>query len=570
MPHAKRPRFRFESLWRGSTLQWLGVIILPLALLVLGFALGGAWLHQRAMRQMVGERDELAVRAAAAALGTEVRYYLSVARGLASQAEKGTIPNAPSTSQSFFTSDFDLGWALYSPPGACLAAAGTLDWDSLGSYPEIQSFLTETSTGGNFMEWMLEGHPVMLFSALSPKTSVIAVGALSTETLIKPVIASALPLEREAHIFIVNAKGVLIYENGRRTWEADLTDHPGVADALLGNSGTLYLRTKSIEHVVSYAVVQPLDWALVMEEPWEAVASPILETTQIAPLAVIPLLIITLAGLWFGARQIVRPLRELERRSASLAWGDFDKIEQPVGGISEIRRLQTELIGMARKVRNAQRNLRHYIGAITEAQEEERRRLARELHDDTLQALIALKQRVQLAQKTVNEATARQSLQELVLIAEQTIENLRRTTRALRPIYLEDLGLIPALEMLAREAETLSGVKVTFRREGDERRLPSTVELALYRIAQEALNNVARHARASCATLGIRFAPEYVEIQVMDDGIGFEVPKTPTDFAPGGHFGLLGMAERAELIGARLEITSTAGKGTSLSVVWRS
>ncbi len=570
MPRGKRPRFRFESIWRGSTLQWLGVIILPLALSVLAFALGGAWLHQRAMRQMVGERDELAVRAAASALSTQVRYYLSAVRGLASQAEEGGFLANLSTSLDLFISDFDLGWALYSPYGTHLFATGTLDWDSLGLHQETQPFLSDTSTAGNFMEWMLEGRPVVLFRALSPKAKLIAVGALSPETLVKPVITTALPLEREAHIFIVNAKGVLIYESGRRTWEADLADHPGVADALLGNSGTLYLRNKGIEYVVSYAVVRPLEWALVMEEPWEAVASPILETTQIAPLAVIPLLMITLAGLWFGARQIVRPLRELERRAASLAWGDFDEIEQSVGGISEIRHLQVELIRMARKVQNAQRNLRHYIGAITEAQEEERRRLARELHDDTLQALIALKQRVQLAQKTVNEATARQSLQELVLIAEQTIENLRRTTRALRPIYLEDLGLIPALEMLSRETETLSGVKVTFRKEGDERRLPSTVELTLYRIAQEALNNVARHAQASCATLGIRFTPEYVEIQIVDDGIGFEVPKTPTDFAPGGHFGLLGMAERAELIGARLEIASAAGKGTKISVVWRS
>jgi signal transduction histidine kinase len=568
MPDGKRSWFPFERLWQGSTLQWLGVIILPLALLVLAFALGSAWLHQHAMRQLVGERDKLAVGAAAGALNTEMRYYLSSLRELASRAEQGSLSIHPSTAG--VASNFDLGWALYSSHGARLSAVGDLDWDSLESQPEIRSFLFNTPVAGHFTEWVLEEHPVILFSALSPDASMIAVGALSAEALVKPVITSVLPPEREAHIFLVSVKGRLIYESGVRTWETDLADHPGVSDALLGNNGTLYLRTKGIEQVVSYAVVPPLGWALVMEEPWEAVASPILETTQIAPLAVIPLLLITLAGLWFGARQIVRPLRELEKRSASLAWGDFDGIEQSVGGISEIRRLQVELIRMARKVQNAQRSLRDYIGVITEAQEEERRRLARELHDDTLQALIALKQRVQLVQKIANEAAIRQSMQELVSIAEQTIENLRRTTRALRPIYLEDLGLIPALEMLARETEMLSGIQVAFHKEGEERRLPSTVELALYRIAQEGLNNVARHARASHATLSIRFMPEHVEIQVVDDGIGFEVPKTPTDFSSSGHFGLLGMAERAELIGARLEMVSTMGKGSRLSVTWRS
>ena len=303
-----------------------------------------------------------------------------------------------------------------------------------------------------------------------------------------------------------------------------------------------------------------------MEEPWEAVATPMLETTRIAPLVLVPLLMITLAGLWFGARQIVQPLRELEKKSASLAWGDFSGIEDPVGGIAEIRHLQAELSHMAQKVQAAQRSLRDYIGAITDAQEEERRRLARELHDDTLQSIIALKQRVQLVQKNMPDKDSQESLQELEIIAEQTIENLRRTTRALRPIYLEDLGLVTALEMLAQETESVSGVKIAFQKEGTEKRLSAPVEMAFYRMAQEAINNVSRHAQASQADLSIRYQNEKVELQVADNGIGFEAPNTPADFAPSGHFGLLGMYERADLIGARLEILSSPGQGTKLKI----
>ena len=88
-------------------------------------------------------------------------------------------------------------------------------------------------------------------------------------------------------------------------------------------------------------------------------------------------------------------------------------------------------------------------------------------------------------------------LNEIAALTEQTIENLRRLTRALRPIYLEDLGLVPALEMLTREAGEAMGLQVSFRKEGVERRLSPTVELALYRMAQEALSNIARHAQAS-------------------------------------------------------------------------
>jgi len=192
-------------------------------------------------------------------------------------------------------------------------------------------------------------------------------------------------------------------------------------------------------------------------------------------------------------------------------------------------------------------------------------RLARELHDDTIQAVIALKQRVQLAQKSVKDQNGRQSLKELETLAEQTIENLRRLTRALRPIYLEDLGLVTALDMLARETSQANHLEVDFQQSGQECRMSREVELALYRIAQEALNNVVHHAKAKRAVLHIAFEKE-IKLELTDDGIGFSVPKSPTDFAPSGHFGLLGMRERADLIGARLEVRSEAGRGTRLSV----
>ena len=220
---------------------------------------------------------------------------------------------------------------------------------------------------------------------------------------------------------------------------------------------------------------------------------------------------------------------------------------------------------MANWLEATQEGLHNYIGAITYAQEEERTRLARELHDDTIQAVIALKQRVQLAQKSVKDQQGRESLKELEDLAERTVENLRRLTRALRPIYLEDLGLVTALEMLALETRQPNHLSVDFQQSGQERRLSREVELALYRIAQEASNNVVRHASAKHATVSIRFEKE-VSLEVKDDGIGFVVPKSPTDLAPSGHLGLLGIRERADLIGAKLEVQRDAGKGTRLSV----
>lgn len=304
------------------------------------------------------------------------------------------------------------------------------------------------------------------------------------------------------------------------------------------------------------------------EEMWRIVADPILELTLIAPLVVVPPLLFAVAALWFVTRQIVQPLERLEEKAAALAWGDFEAIQQPIGGIGEVQHLQEQIIEMAQRVRAAQEGLRDYIGAITSAQEEERARLARDLHDDTLQALIALKQRVHLAQRAVRDAAARHTLNELEALSEQTIENLRRITRALRPIYLEDLGLVAALEMLTRETTQNHGLQVEFWKIGEEQRLPAEVELALYRIAQEALSNVIRHAQARQAQVRLIFDTD-IQLEITDDGLGFEMPKTPTDFALSGHFGLLGMRERAELINATLEIETAPGNGTCVKVKWQ-
>lgn len=302
------------------------------------------------------------------------------------------------------------------------------------------------------------------------------------------------------------------------------------------------------------------------EDAWRLASDPILELTLVAPLALVPPLLFAAGALWFVTRQIVQPLQKLESRAVALTWGDFAAIREPVGGIAEIQRLQRELVEMARKVQAAQEGLRDYIGAITSAQEEERLRIARDLHDDTLQAVIALKQHLQLTQKAVRDPRARQSLAELESLAEQTIENLRRFTRALRPIYLEDLGLVTALEMLAHETAQNHSLSVDFHKVGLERRLTPEVELSLYRIAQEALNNVVKHARATHASLTLTFAPNHIELTVSDDGIGFVVPQSPTDLAPAGHFGLLGIHERIALLGGHLEIESAPGSGTRLRV----
>jgi len=262
----------------------------------------------------------------------------------------------------------------------------------------------------------------------------------------------------------------------------------------------------------------------------------------------------------------VRPLQALDRQATRVAWGDFSAVAEPVGGIQEIEDLRRTLATMAGQIQRYQAGMRDYIAAVTAAQEEERRRLARELHDETVQSLIALGHRVEMVQKALDKdpEKARRRLAELSQLTADTQQEVRRFSRALRPLYLEDLGFVPALEMLAQETEREHGLPVSFRFEGTVRRLPPDMELTAYRLAQEGLSNVIRHAQAQTAELTVVFTGTELRLRLRDDGRGFNPPVNPAELAQQGHFGLMGLHERVLLFGGRLEVRSKPGAGTTL------
>jgi len=561
----------FLSVWRGLTLQLFIVAILPLTLLLLLIAFGSYSLHQSDMRALVGERDERAVRSAAAGLESELHHRMAGISSLAAFADASpTLPaRALLAVSSELASDFDGGIAFLGPEGMLLATTGQENlWDWIARNPTGLRLASASNPGPVVSDAFVELNTqrnLIIASAYSARRGDLVAGAFSPANLAAQTLAESYPAGSNVTIYLVDpARQVFFAAGGPSAYKLP-ADHQGVAEALAGKAGTTYAPSGDSEHVIAYSPVASTGWALITEEAWQSVISPSLQATQMAPLVLVPAFLLALIALLFGVRRIVQPLQRLESEAQALAWGDFEAIRQPVGGISEVQHLQMELMDMARKVGAAQEGLHDYIGAITAGQEEERTRLARELHDDTIQAVIALKQRIQLAQKFVKSRGGHQALSELEALAEETIENLRRLTRALRPIYLEDLGLVTALEMLTREMGESTHLDVDFKQTGPERRLPREAELALYRITQEALDNVVRHAQAKHASVQIAF-DKGIRLEVTDDGAGFSVPSSPTEFAPSGHFGLLGMRERADLIGARLEVHSEARRGTRLVV----
>lgn len=368
-------------------------------------------------------------------------------------------------------------------------------WTSLGG--EIIKLLENNRTGSQAIFSAVSSYPVGedpvgFVAAPAEKYGLIAVSPSSPVTIAQRTLAGIFGPGEQSTAFVVDPDHRLNYQTGNFSTPEYPQSHPGAAEAMRGDNGNTYIEVDGIEHVVTCSPILPTGWALVIEEPWEAVAYPLLTTTQLVPLVLVPVLLLYLVALWFGARQIVQPLQELEARSTDLAWGNYDSIAASVGGIDEITHLKATLVYLAQKIQSAQAGLHSYIEAITTGQEDERQRFARELYDGTIQALIALNQRMQLTQlKLAVDPQARAALEEIQTLTEETIQDLRRV---------------------------------------------------------------------------IRYDSDLIQLTIADDGSSFDMPESPAEFASKGHFGLLGIYERTELIGASFSIETTPDFGTKLVV----
>jgi len=235
----------------------------------------------------------------------------------------------------------------------------------------------------------------------------------------------------------------------------------------------------------------------------------------------------------------------------------------------------TLLTGIARQtavaIENARlyENLRFYIREITRTQENERRRIARELHDETIQMLIVLARRLEVL-ATLPEglpATAMPYLASLQELIGETLKEMRRFIQDLRPPALDDLGLVAALKGLTADLMENDHIEAELKVRGQARRLePEEIELVLFRIAQEALNNVRRHSHAQCTVVDVEFHPEKVRMTIEDNGCGFNAPERMGDLASSGKLGLIGMVERARTLGGTLDVHSKLGQGTVVVV----
>ncbi len=299
--------------------------------------------------------------------------------------------------------------------------------------------------------------------------------------------------------------------------------------------------------------------------------------------------------IWGFTQQVLNRIRRLAVVAEKFGTGDLEA-EVPMMQQDEIGQLATSLETMRRQLKNSLDEISQWnhvleqrvkkrtkeleglyqqlhrkdeergdlLGKIITAQEEERRRIARELHDDISQTLTGLSMSIGSieALMTSNPAAAKRSLESLQHATSEAVENTRRLIRNLRPSILDDLGLVPAISWYVEHYLDVSGVKAELQTSGSDQDLSPMIQIVSFRIVQEAITNIVKHAQAKTAHIYLQFTPSAITGSIEDDGRGFNARASHKDHRQS--MGLLGMEERIELIKGKITIKSKPGKGTRI------
>lgn len=359
-------------------------------------------------------------------------------------------------------------------------------------------------------------------------------------------------------ILVVNRAGEAIFASEALSHETAFQSHPGVAEALAGQAGVIEASFDGELHAITYVPVAALDWALILEEQWAG----LLDVRQNAPL-LIPLLFVPIIGvalfyLWATQQWVLKPLQTVSKLAQAIGKGEFSQSLEPIHGVTELVDLHVKLQEMGVQLQKAQDKLRGYAQAIQQGQEEERLRVSQELHDDTIQSLVHLDQQVQLIQARLSrEQKSGETIDQLNGVRGEAAlisQNIRRLIHDLRPTYLNELGLVPAVKRHVEELRQRYPQQFVFEVNGRSPRLDPTVELALYRVMQESVSNAIKHANASRITVQLGYESNRAVLTVKDNGSGFD------PYLVGGMgYGLLNLQERARAIGATFEIVANGG-----------
>jgi signal transduction histidine kinase len=346
--------------------------------------------------------------------------------------------------------------------------------------------------------------------------------------------------------------------------------------------------------VIAFAPLTQAPWGVAIRQAEEEALAPALRIGRGLMLTGFLTILVALFFAWGVARSVTKPLAILNQTAQRIAKGDLEE-PIPVLGRDEIGNLaqsfdqmratiKSSLETIAEGKRDLEKRVQertHELGALYQqlqtkeelrgellkkviaSQEEERKRIARELHDEASQALAAL---LLALETSINVAPGevRERLHRMKAMADKTLDSIHRLIFDLRPSVLDDLGLPSALRWVAESRLEPMGIDLSFEVVGEERRLAPEVETNLFRIAQEAISNITRHAEAETVKITLEFGDRLVQLQIQDDGKGFAPDEVVRYAEEARGLGLLGMKERAVLLNGTLTVHSEPGKGTRI------
>ena len=230
--------------------------------------------------------------------------------------------------------------------------------------------------------------------------------------------------------------------------------------------------------------------------------------------------------------------------------------------IADRSALAIDRVRINEALREREARIAELSGHLLQVQEDERKRISRELHDDTGQSLMVIRLYLGMLEQGTNSRLARNKIRETLTVVDRTIEGLRRMIARLSPLVLQELGLIAAIRKAAKDLAKSTGVKVRVAVSEEVGRLPGETEAAIYRVVQEALHNVAKHAHAHNVNIHMAREHDRVRLLVEDDGVGME----RRSGSRGKSFGLAGIKERVGMLGGEVRVQSSKGKGTRMEV----
>lgn len=580
--------FRSRLLARSNLrTQLLLTTVLPVTGLLIALSVVAVIGLIRLTRALVQERDSQLVQLASRQVAN---YWADSVLLLTQVAANDTIRSGdPQALLEILNANLSLAQrfdqiALTDPNGTIVVATGDITESLLSNQPWIEQarrlrrpVLSPVFLDSSGRQMLCVAIPVYDNSGAF-RGCAVGIWDLASDRLGRPI--ASVRVGEAGIAYLVDSDGTILYHPDGTLIGTNAAQDPAFSAFKQRQAGSQTISIDGALRVIGYAPI-PLQqlasslfadeswgtWNLVTSESLGDIVAPLQPYIPYLILLVVLVVALPLTIIIISSQRIAAPLQSLAAQAGRVASGEFGSQVTLTTGPLEVRELEEAFNTMVEQLRSYRGDIQNYVVSILNSQEQERKRIARELHDETAQALIVLGRKIEAAQELTDLGELARELEALRNMVDDTLQGVRSFTSDLRPPLLGELGLPRTLQLLGDRTEREEPFTVTVDITGQPQQLAPELELGLYRLAQESLSNVRRHAHAKHVRLALHYEAHIITLEVIDDGIGFEPPANLTELPKIGRLGLMGIYERARLFGGRAHLSSRPGGGTTVRVV---